>query len=158
MVKNKTQNPVADTGKTTAIDYDEIKVGEDTAYTFDMESDSYEGVIIGLTDACIDITKKGHSAPAYTNMWVDGERVGVSVSFHNVLGEIYYAVTFNEDNKLDDDFKQGCAKCVQWYMRKRGLFNNKSFNNKVMKSNPDFVREVGAFTNYYYQHTSELMY
>jgi hypothetical protein len=132
----------------------ETCIGADEGYVYGIEADSVENLIIGMTDLCIEAAKEGKPTAAYTNMWINGERVGVSVSFHNVCGEVIYIVAFNEENKLEEGFKRECTECVGWYMRKRGLFGNKSFNKKVMKSGSNFINEVGGFTNYYYHNTA----
>ena len=148
-------NPDAATGTTTAVKYvGKTNVAGTQCTNFEYPAETSIDVIIGLTDVCIEAAKMGKPTFAYTNMYLEDRVVGVSVSFHNVCGEVIYIVAFSKDNNLEEEFRQDCTRIVGDYMRKRGLFRNKSFNKKVMKTNPDtLVREVDYFTTHMYENT-----
>ena len=154
-MKHNYSKSTAATGSKTAVKYVvKINVAGTRCDNFEYPAETSIDVIIGLTDVCIEAAKMGKPTFAYTNMYLEDRVVGVSVSFHNVCGEVIYVVAFSKDNNLEEEFGQDCTRIVGDYMRKRGLFRNKSFNKKVMKTNPDtLIRDVNYFTTHLYENT-----
>lgn len=95
-----------------------------------------KGLMECLTNQCIDLTLKGKSPYAYSNMYLEGERYGVSVSLHydHNIRQILCAVFVHSDNGTPAELQYKWAVFANSHFLKSGILNNKTFVKKIKRS------------------------
>ena len=102
-------------------------------------------IVKTMVDDCIKLAKEGKAPYVYKDMFWDGVRYGVSLSFHYIEGKFKKFVDYVSEGAQDEEFMARVRAWIELYIYCSDVRKSKSFLRKV-KRNCVSVNEANLAT------------